>query len=248
MTQGLQHTPFVLPEFSDSVPAGREAHDFVPNKATKDEPAPEPQAPPPPSFSEEELQAAQREAQEIGRLKGIEEAKNEWNEQAAQREAQLIALLEGLAARMDAEVQANQAQRTNQRSDMANIVLMIAGKLVGSALQTQPLGAIESTINECLSMLAGEARLSIVVSADLEAPLKEHLARQHREQVIEVIADPAMQIGDCRIQWPGGKAERDQEALWQEMERIVTRALAPAPIKNDESPSGENANKPMDQE
>lgn len=214
----LQHKPFVFRDFAE-----REA----------------PPAPPPPNlveelplptpgFSEEELLAAQKEAEAIGRQKGYEDAKREWDEMVIARETQVIALLESLLGRMEGELEANRTAQNAMRSDMADIVLTIARKLAGNALDAQPLGAVESMVDECLSMLAGEAKLSIVVAKELEEPVRAWLERLPRmdRPAIDVVADARMQPGDCRIQWPGGKAERDQEALLSEIEAIVTRTLS----------------------
>lgn len=224
----LHHKPFVFQDFSETLPMRQ-------SSKAEAEPAPvQPEEPAPPSFSEEELSAAQREAEAIGRQKGYEDAKREWDEQAMAREVQLLTLLENLTARLDVELAGQEQLRTSQRADMANIVLMIARKLVGSAMESQPLGAIEPIVNECLTMLAGEAKLAIEVCTDLKAPLEKYVATLQRQgQALEIIADAQMQAGDCRIQWPGGKAERNQEALWQEMEKIVMRALVAPTDKNE---------------
>lgn len=217
MQPQLQHKPFVFRDF-----------------AAREEPPPPPppnpvdELPPPaPGFNEEELLAAQKEAEAMGRAKGREDAKREWDEMAIARETQIIALLESLLGRMEAELQSNRTTQDAMRGDMANIVLMIARKLVGNALDAQPLGAVETMVDECLTMLAGEAKLSIAVAKELEEPLRawmERLPRMDRP-VIDVIGDVRMQPGDCRIQWPGGKAERNQEALMKEMEAIVMRTM-----------------------
>lgn len=224
--QGLHYRPFVFPEFSDAAPPPAAQAGAEPEA---DLPPAEPEAPPAPSFGEEELLAARREAEELGRQKGYEDAKREWDEKAIARETQIMALLEGLAARLDGELAEQERHRNALRGDMAGIVLMIARKLVAGALDTQPLGAVEPMVDDCLALLAGEGRLGITVHDTLVEPLTAYLAAQPREgQVIEVLADPRMQPGDCRIQWPGGKAERSQEALWSEMEKIVSRALSKA--------------------
>lgn len=190
-------------------------------------PQAEPEAPPPPSFSEEELLAAQQEAEKLGRQKGYEDAKREWDEAAIAREAQIIALLEGLTTHMDAELAEQVRHRNALRGDMSGIVLMIARKLVAGALDSQPVGAVEPMVNECLALLAGEGKLTLAVHEGLVEAMQQYLARIPREgQPVEVVADARMQPGDCRIQWPGGKAERSQEALWSEMEKIVERALS----------------------
>jgi len=231
MTHELHHKPFVFRDFTEA-PAAPSTQTQQPEQTEAAPPPPEPEKPkaaplPEARFTEQELLAAQREAEQLGRMKGEMDAKREWDTLAQQREEQLIAALQGLLERFDAEAEAQEKQRSHQRSDMSGIVLMIARKLVGKSLDSQPLGAVEPMVNECLTMLAGEAKLAIRVHDDLVGPLKECLSKLHREgQQIEVLADSQMQVGDCSIRWPGGKAERSQEELWAEVEDIVNRAFA----------------------
>lgn len=233
MIEKLHHKPFVFKDFSEKAPLRQ---NNAQHPAEQTQPEPIPQEPVAPSFSEEELQAARREAEEIGRKKGYQDAKREWDEVTLAHEAQLITLLESLTARLNGEIAGQEKLRNSQRADLANIVLMIARKLVGNAVDNQPISTIEPMIKECLLMLTGEAKLAITVNLELKEPLTKYLAAMQREgQVIDIIADEHMHIGDCRIQWPGGKAERSQEALWKEMEQIVMRALV-APTHKSEQP------------
>lgn len=225
--QGFVHRPFVFEDFTDarSVRAVKEEFESTGKEAVA---KPEQEEIAPIGFSEEELLAAQKEAEEIGRQKGRLEAQKEQEAEAAQQNAQILAMLEALTARLDSEIAAHNAARDSLRGDMAGIVLAIAEKLSGRNLEANPLGAVEDMVNECLTMLAGEARLSIAVCPALKGPMERHLGQVHHasgEQALEVVADEAMQAGDCRIQWPGGKASRSQSELRQEIEAIVARAF-----------------------
>ncbi|MCH2547958.1 MAG: hypothetical protein MK052_10170 [Alphaproteobacteria bacterium] len=222
VSQGFHHKPYELQDFTNSV-APREQPE---KPATpKDEVAP--QEPVAITFSEDELKAAQKEAIEMGRKKGYAAAKQEAEEAAQAHDVQIMALLEGLMGRIDAQIEEQNQQREGLRRDLANIVIMVSRKLVGNAIDTQPLDSIEPMVNECLTMLVGEPHLNITVSEALQAPLEKYIGRLQRQgQVIEVVTDPQMQVGDCKIEWTGGKAERDQDDLWKSIERIVTRAIS----------------------
>lgn len=223
--QGFAHKPFVFEDFAHARPARSAREEF---EASSKEPAPAVEEVAPTGFSEEELLAAQKEAEEIGRQKGRAEMQKEQDAATAQQNAQILALLEGVSARLDSEIAEQNAARESLRGDVAEIVLAIADKLAGHNLESNPLGAVERMVNECLTMLAGEARLSIAVCPALKDPLERHLAQLHSEsgeQALDVVADEAMQAGDCRIQWPGGKATRSQAELRREIEEIVERAF-----------------------
>lgn len=229
-TQGFSYQPFVFEDFSRPAPK---------TQPVDEESVPEVQAPAAEpvkaGYSEEELQAACAEAEARGRAQGLEQARAEHEAGDAARNAGILTLLEGLAARMDEEVSAFAAARESMRAEMAKVVLLMARKLAGNALDAQPLGAVEGMVTECLTMLAGEPRLSIAVCPQLEEPLRGFVAQVQREgQVVTVTADPALQPGDCRIQWPGGKAHRDQEELRRDIEGIIERALSVRSSDNKE--------------
>lgn len=223
----FEHKPFVFEDFTRA--KARVEREFVAQteqEESKSEPV-APAKPAAPTFSLEALQEAEKKAEEIGFQKGREQAQKEQDAAKQAREEAILQLLQELTGRMDEEVAAAEAARVALRGEVANIALLVARKLVGNALEVQPLGGVEEVVDECLTMLAGEGRLTITVSADAEAPLKAYLERLPRDgQVIEVKADSNMQTGDCRIQWPGGKAERSQKQMWQEIEAIVMRALS----------------------
>lgn len=238
MTHSLHHKPFILTDFSDKPVVRPKPEEPVQQEAqppVAPQEKPKPKAPVKPTFSEEELLAAQKEAEELGRMKGEMAAKREWDQEVLKREEavresndRVAEVLSGLMTRIDEELAAQEKARVRQRGDLSGIVMMIARKLSGAALDSQPLGAVEGMVNDCMVMLAGEARLAIRVHEALAEPLKAHLEKMPREgQEVEVLVDAQMQPGDCQIQWPGGKAERDQEELWKEMEGIVQRALSP---------------------
>lgn len=225
-TQGLEHRPFVFEEFSSARQASQGGGAFNPtsHSAKSLAEAAEPEVK---GFSEEEMLAAQKEAEAIGHKKGRAEALAEQDAAAAAQQAQIASLLESLLVRIDAEVQTAHEAQEALKGQMAGIVMQLARKLAGKALETTPEAAVLPMIDECMAMLAGQARLSIVVAEEVAEPLQKHMAAlQHQGQAVDVLADKAMQVGDCRIQWPGGKAERSQQELLNELEGIVQRALS----------------------
>lgn len=232
-TQGLEHRPFVFEEFSSARQVSQGGGTFNPAphsaKSVADNlPEPEPEVQEVKGFSEEELLAAQKEAEALGYRRGRDEAMAEQDAASAAQQAQIASLLESLLVRVDAEVQTVHEAQEVLKGQMAGIVMQLARKLAGKALEEQPESAVLPMIDECMAMLAGQARLSIVVAEDVVEPLRKHMAAlQHQGQAVDVLGDKSMQVGDCRIQWPGGKAERNQQELLNELEGIVQRALSP---------------------
>lgn len=188
----------------------------------------EPQAP---VFSEEELAKAREEGRREGYIQGKVDAETAFNHALREQQQSLALLVSDLMSRIDVEVGHIQQMHEQQRKEVGTLVLLLAKKLVGNALTSQPLGALEPTIAECMTLLQGQAHVSIAVEPALVETVRSYVAVHAREgRMVEVIADDKLSSGDCRIQWPGGKAERNQGALWREAERIIARTMSLSPL------------------
>lgn len=218
--QELHYRPLNLQNFSEPTPEVLRAR--AEEEKRKSAP-PEPEVP---SFSEEELLAAQKEAEALGFEKGKAQGIREAESANAKREEQLTAAVQALTARLEEELAQQRQQHETQQEDVAVLIRSAVRKLTGTALDQLPLAPIEPMISECLTMLAGEARIEIYVAADLAPLLEEKLATRPAgdRQVVKVMPDAALQVGDCRVEWPSGKAERNHEALWAEIDGIISRA------------------------
>lgn len=191
----------------------------------------EPEAPAAPTFSEEDLQRVREEALREGVEQGKAEAEAAFDRVAQAQQQSLSLLLSDLLSRMDVEADAIKEAQAQQRKDVGALVLLLTKKLVGNAMTSQPLGVVEPTIAECMALLQGKSHIVIAVEPGLAEPLRAYVAKHAREgQAIEVIADDALSAGDCRIQWPGGKAERNHGALWREVEAIMARTMGMSPL------------------
>lgn len=226
--------PFTLKDFSRVEPVTAD-DGFMPiyPKAVSEQDIPEMIVESAPLLSrginEEELEQVRRSAFEEGREQGHREAGETLDMNVRQQQEQLTMLVSTLLERLDTEMTVMEEAREQQRKEVSNLVLLLAKKLAGNALTSQPLGAVDPMISECLGMLVGETKLTISVMPDLVEPLREHMANHRRAgQDLEIVGDNLLQPGDCRISWPSGKAERNNEAIWREIEKIVSRALAPS--------------------
>lgn len=242
MQSRFEYKPFTFKDFSAPEPEVSPEDAFVPafpGAAMDSDTIPaellieESQAQP--AISEEELAAIREEAYEQGRADGRRDAEAALDMGAQQQRQELQSVFEALTSKLEEELTAAEAAKQLQRKEVGTLVLLLARKLAGNALTAQPLGAVEPMINECLNMLVGENTLRIAVTPSVVEPLKEYL-QQHRRtgQELVVDSDPKLQVGDCRILWPGGKAERNHEAVWREIEKIVTRSMEPTAITEEQ--------------
>ncbi len=191
-------------------------------------PAPQnaPVAPPPPMFTEAELQGAcdtaRRKGEEAGLARGRSEAVTTFDKQVA---ATLSAIAQQTAA--IAKSVAAEAQAAGKSVDLA---LAIVRKLHPALVERQGLAEIESVLSQCLESLKQEPRLvAYVHSARLDA-LQERLAPMSASNGFEgrvvLIGDDAMGESDCRVEWADGGVEREAGRIWRAVEEALTRYIA----------------------
>jgi len=172
----------------------------------------------------EEAEARQRAALiEEGRQQGLAEARVATEHLAAASMGQIRQALELLHADRQA-IEAAMSESAMQ------IALALVRKILPRLARHDALGEIEGLVADCLRQLLGEPRLVIRVHDQLLDALREHLGRAVAECGFDgdlvLIADPALALGDCRIEWADGGAERDVQRLWQQVERASSRFFA----------------------
>jgi flagellar assembly protein FliH len=192
---------------------------------------PEPDLPPPPTFTEEDLQVVREAAYEEGHRNGLAEA-----DETQQ------ALLAGATERISnalAELGAAQAEANEENLKIAaRVAMAVLKKALPAACEEHAFEEIVRTVHECLGQVLDEPRIIVRVDSSLVDPLRErleHSAIDHGfEGRVVVQADPRVAIGDCRVEWTDGGAERDQTRLIADIETAVNRALAPPDQRPEE--------------
>jgi flagellar assembly protein FliH len=184
---------------------------------------PEPDLPPPPTFTEEDLQVVREAAYEEGHRNGMTEA-NET--QQALLAASLERISNALAMLDAAQADANDA---NQRV-AARVAMAVLKKVLPATCEEHAFEEIVRTVQECLPNVLDEPRIIVRVDSSLVDPLRERLEQSAIEHGFEgrvvVQTDARVPMGDCRVEWTDGGAERDQARLIADVEAAVNRALA----------------------
>ena len=178
--------------------------------------------PPPPTFSEEELALAREQAFEQGRQTGLQEA--------AQTLEQMVGMALGTAAHHLQAIAAAQAAETETMAQEAAVIAVtIVRKLHPEFARRYGVEEIENAVMDCLSHLDRLPKVSVKVAPALVEAVKEK-AKGLAQQVsfdgkLSVVGDPALAPGDCRVEWGDGGAERDQSAVWAQIDQAVEAAL-----------------------
>ncbi len=184
-----------------------------------------------PTFSEEEMAAARAE----GVVEGIEQGRKEAADATEQK------LLESIeqACEKIGEIYSAQAEANQEiGQEMISVSTAIAKKMFPDLNARNALGEVERVVQETLKAITEEPRVQIIVNPDLRELLNERLATMtHRagfDGKVFVNGDPALILGDCRIEWSNGAAIRDSDELWEMIDEIIQRNLHGTPEDDDE--------------
>lgn len=191
----------------------------------------EPPPPPEPTFSEAELIATREAALAEGYAAGEAAARAETARTLAEALAQISAKLAIIDGAM-AEAGENAARLGIQTG------VAVARRIVPNILRRHPTIEIETLFRSCLNDLADEPRVVLRVAdplLDVLQPDMQRLAsRAGFGGKVIVIGDEQLDLGDCRVEWADGGAERDSARIWQGIDETVHRHLTPpAPPSGD---------------
>lgn len=179
-------------------------------------------AKPKPQYTDDDLAAARGEGQKAGFELGAQHALEQIEKSAADALQRIAEHVAHLGATHERAI-------VNIRADAARLAFNIADRLAAGLIEREPMGEIEKLVGECLERLQAEPRIVIRVAEDLVEPLHERIAQLSTSAgfagKIVLIGEPQMAIGDCRVEWPDGGAERDMTALLNDVEEAVKRYL-----------------------
>ncbi len=183
-------------------------------------PRPKPAAPPPPSFSADDLAAARAAAFAEGEAAGRTAEQAETEAALAAATAQLAAAVADLGARIT-------GAEHQLKADAAALGHAIARKLCQTLTADLPMAEMDAMVNDCLTELRDEPRIVVHVAG---AVLDE--ARSRFEAAASggafpgrliVLADDTLGTGDVRVEWAHGGVLRDEKALAATIESAVNR-------------------------
>jgi flagellar assembly protein FliH len=118
-------------------------------------------------------------------------------------------------------------RRQAAKKDVARLAHLIGKKLAATLIKAHPIGEIETLVAECLTTCQQEPKLVIKLNDALVEPMHERIEamrlRQHLESQIILIGDADIPLGDGRVEWNDGGAERNSLELGEAIDGIVER-------------------------
>jgi flagellar assembly protein FliH len=188
--------------------------------------------PPPPVFSLDEMESAERE----GYLKGREEA---FEEARVSREQYIASQVSGLNDQIRSLVLAEQMREKRFEEEALHIARTIFSRVFPSFSAKHSIDEVIQVIRDVVD-LQDRAKIIIdVPNADLEdirAQISLLIESSNGRLVLNGRDD--LNAGSCRMHWENGGALREQDALVGAIVAAIEDMLAPLPQKSQNNESG----------
>jgi flagellar assembly protein FliH len=187
---------------------------FDPAKAS------DPDVPPPPSFSEEELAAARDEGFRAGHAAGHDEMSRAIEQAAADALAAIGVQLAAMNGRFEDIRQAAIASGVE-------VVAATVRKMVPALAKRNGLAEIEHMVRDSLHSLYDEPRVVIRAHDNVIDALQERVdgiaAASGFMGKVVLFGDEQFSETDCRVEWADGGAERNLGELWRRIDAAIER-------------------------
>ena len=186
------------------------------------EPEPEPEAP---TFSEEDMARAREEALLEGKRLGAEEA-------AAATEQKISDTLSAISGKLQEMFDSQAAAHEEQARQAISVAATLVRKLFPTLNAQTAEDQVEAMLRSILGPVSGESEIIVRVPESLAADLADRI-----EAVAEIsgfrgdmkiLADPALSIGDCSLEWSSGGVARSAKELAKQLDEIIARNLGDA--------------------
>lgn len=183
--------------------------------------------PPKPSYDDAQLSAAKEAARKEGYAEGYEAAQKEISAETLDRERNTLQTLERIEAQLLAKEQSYERLLENETRDISQFILIVARKIAGDALKNSPQLAVQELLMQCLPIVMNKPRVIIDIPEGMETTLAPHLApyleRAGFEGEVQLRANAELTPGDAIVEWVGGRAVRDNESMWKDIERMINQ-------------------------
>ncbi len=188
-------------------------------------PDPPPPPPPPEPATPVPDEAALSAAREAGYRDGLAAAEAE---QAALRDQLRLAALQSIADSLAGARQEAGAVARAHAEALAAALLAVLQAAIPATLRRHADLETTALLEALLPLLQSEPQIHVRVPPGGEAAARDAIAaieRQARDAPppLTLTEDPALAVGDLVLNWHGGAARRDTQAIW----RAIRDALAP---------------------
>jgi flagellar assembly protein FliH len=166
--------------------------------------------------------AAIADAEKNSFREGFEAAKQEAEQRCA-------AQLDRIATDMHLAVAQLAAIETRLEREAIDVASAIARQLAPALIARQPLAEIEALVLDVLSHVRAAPHVAVRVSPEMAdnagTRLKKIADERGFASRLVILPDPAIQNGDCLIEWADGGVSRDAAAISARIEQAIQNYL-----------------------
>ena len=175
-----------------------------------------------PSFSEEQVDEARKLGFDEGLQAGLEKAK-------AENETSLGETLTNIHSLLEILLKNQNIDSTNTYSDAVKIALAVTKKCFPHQNIKHGFNEIEFMVREVLKETFDEPRVLIYINPKITEFMTDQIKAMTKEmnfdgQVV-VLEDKEIMLGDCKVNWSNGGAERNVESTMNKIDQIVESNL-----------------------
>lgn len=197
---------------------------------TEEEISEEEDTPPPPTFSEEELSDARRTSYERGKEDGIAEAHRSF-------EKQTEVLLEVVARDIQTLFTSEDERAKLYETEAVRLADTIFKRLFPVLNERHGIDEITSVIEKVIQSQPETHGIQLYVAPVFRDQIEEHIRNnphiQNAGGSVNVMADDALEAGDCRLKWKDGGGLRDISTLSAQIAKEIEVLLADSPVNKD---------------
>lgn len=198
--------------------AAKAAADAARNAAAAKSKEPPPQPTVKLEFTKAQLEAAREEGYIAGHGAALEEA-------GTSREHYVADAINLIAQGLEKLDEQQKASNVELEKIAMRMIFGIVRRMLPSFAEQYAVDNIENFVRTVLPVALGEPKILVrahpMIAGDLETRLKGVFARASFQGSYTVITDYELQPGDCRLEWAGGGADRDEARIWRSVREAV---------------------------
>lgn len=182
--------------------------------------------PPPPTFSEEEMESAKNKSFRDGQQKGRDDALKESSESREQFVAEQLQII---AQSLPQIFEKEQERETRYETESVKLNLQLFEKLFPFLHDIYGEDNLKASISNILEKQSGQKEVVISVHPDAKEGIEQHLqtlSSGGTQMDLVIKADPDIAAGACKISWSDGGAVKNPQALASEIFGFIKDTLA----------------------
>lgn len=152
------------------------------------------------TFSEDELNAAK----EVAYLEGVNEGKRL---QEQEINTKILDIVSSFEEKVNQFIEEEARNRQQLQVLAAKLAHTISVKICLTELEKNAVNRVSTCLERATSLLLNRPQVRISVHPELIEPLGERLQPLIEKEELNVVADPSLEIYDCRLDWQDGGAE-----------------------------------------